>query len=80
MLIARQGYAVPYRTLHRFATELRGFGHKDLTVRVADSDSEIECQVDFGYLRMLTHPDDGRVIAYEPKILSSLRPNMPVPN
>lgn len=51
---------VPYRTLHRFATERCGFGRKDLTVRVVDGDPGIECQVDFGYLGMLTDPNDGR--------------------
>ena len=34
----RQGCVVPYRTLHRFASERCGFGRKDTTVRVADGD------------------------------------------
>ncbi|GFG51045.1 IS21 family transposase [Mycolicibacterium agri] len=59
-LLARQGCVVPYRTLHRFASERCGFGRKDLTVRVADGDPGVECQVDFGYLGMLTDADDGR--------------------
>jgi transposase len=59
-LLARQGYVVPYRTLHRFASERCGFGRKDTTVRVADGDPAVECQIDFGYLGMLTDADDGR--------------------
>ncbi|WP_306305348.1 hypothetical protein [Rhodococcoides yunnanense] len=50
----------PYRTLHRLATERCGFGRKNLTVRVVDGDPGIECQVDFGYLGMLTDPEDAR--------------------
>jgi hypothetical protein len=59
-LLARQGCVVPYRTLHRFACERCGFGRKNLTVRVADGDPGIECQLDFGYLGMLTDAADGR--------------------
>ncbi|GLP78645.1 IS21 family transposase [Mycobacterium antarcticum] len=59
-LLARQGCAVPYRTLHRFAGERCGFGRKDTTVRVADGDPGVECQIDFGYLGMLTDAEDGR--------------------
>lgn len=59
-LLARQGCVVPYRTLHRFASERCGFGRKDLTVRVADGEPGIECQLDFGYLGMLTDAADGR--------------------
>lgn len=50
VLLTRQGCVVPYRTLHRFATERCGFGSRNLTVRVADGDPGIECQIDFGYL------------------------------
>lgn len=60
VLLARKGCVVPYRTLHRFATERCGFGRKNLTVRVVDGAPGVECQVDFGYLGMLTDPDDGR--------------------
>lgn len=60
VLLARRGCVVPYRTLHRFATERCGFGRRDLTVRVVDGDPGIECQVDFGYLGMLTDTGDGR--------------------
>jgi transposase len=51
---------VPYRTLHRFASERCGFGREDTTVRVVDGDPGVECQIDFGYLGMLTDADDGR--------------------
>ncbi|WP_006241727.1 IS21 family transposase [Mycolicibacterium tusciae] len=59
-LLARQGCLVPYRTLNRFAGERCGFGAKDTTVRVTDGDPGVECQIDFGYLGMLTDADDGR--------------------
>ncbi|MGH3589284.1 MAG: hypothetical protein ACRDQ0_23480 [Pseudonocardia sp.] len=59
-LLARQGCVVPYRTLHRFATERCGFGRKDTTVRVVDGDPGSECQIDFGYLGYLTDPETGR--------------------
>lgn len=60
VLLARQGCVVPYRTLLRFASERCGFGRKDTTVRVADGDPGVECQIDFGYLGMLTDAADGR--------------------
>jgi hypothetical protein len=47
-LLARQGAVVPYRTLNRFAGERCGFGRKGTTVRVADGDPGVECQIDFG--------------------------------
>jgi len=59
-LLERQGCVVPYRTLNRFASERCGFGCKDTTVRVADGDPGVECQIDFGYLGMLTDAIDGR--------------------
>ena len=54
-LLGRQGCVVPYRTLHRFASERCGFGRKDLTVRVADGDPGVECQIDFGYLGTVSY-------------------------
>jgi len=59
-LLARHGCVVPYRTLHRFATERCGFGRKDTTVRIVDGDPGSECQIDFGYLGYLTDPETGR--------------------
>lgn len=65
VLLARQGCVVPYRTLHRFACERCGFGRRNnTTVRVADGDPGIECQIDFGYLGMLTDPDRRRRKVY----------------
>ena len=59
-LLARQGCVVPYRTLHRFATQRCGFGRTDTTVRILDGEPGSECQIDFGYLGMLTDPETGR--------------------
>lgn len=58
--MARQGCVVPYRTLHRFATERCGFGRKDTTVRVVDGDPGSECLIDFDYLGCLVDPESGR--------------------
>jgi transposase len=59
-LLARRGVVVPYRTLHRFAVERCGFGRRDVTVRVADGDPGVECQVDFGRMGLLFDPVAGR--------------------
>lgn len=59
-LLARQGCQVPYRTLHRFASERCGFGVKKTTVRIADGDPGVELQVDFGYLGMIDDQVSGR--------------------
>jgi hypothetical protein len=59
-LLARRGVAVPYRTLHRFAVERCGFGQRRLTVRVADGEPGVECQVDFGRMGLLFDPVAGR--------------------
>jgi transposase len=58
--LERQGVLVPYRTLHRFAVERCGFGRSRATVRVADGEPGVECQIDFGRLGMLHDPDTGR--------------------
>jgi transposase len=60
VLLERQGVVVPYRTLHRFCVERCGFGRKAATVRVADGEPGMECQVDFGYLGLLPDPVTGR--------------------
>jgi transposase len=60
VLLERQGLVVPYRTLHRFCVERCGFGHTATTVRVADGEPGMECQLDFGYLGMLADPVTGR--------------------
>lgn len=60
-LLARQGVRVPYRTLHRFAVERCGFrSGRGTTVRVADGEPGVECQVDFAQLGMLADPETGR--------------------
>ncbi len=41
---------VPYRTLHRFATERCGYRAKGTTVRVNDGEPGAELQVDFGQM------------------------------
>jgi transposase len=60
VLLERQGAVVPYRTLHRFCVERCGFGRTAATVRVADGEPGMECQLDFGYLGMLADPVTGR--------------------
>lgn len=58
--LERQGVPVPYRTLHRFAVERCGFGRARATVRVADGEAGVECQIDFGRLGMMLDPQTGR--------------------
>ena len=58
--LARHGVAVPYRTLHRFAVARCGFGRREPTVRVADGEPGVECQLDFGRLGLVPDPDAGR--------------------
>ena len=59
-LLARQGCQVPYRTLHRFATERCGYGAKATTVRVNDGEPGVECQIDFALMGTITDPQTGR--------------------
>jgi transposase len=58
--LTRQGTVVPYRTLHRFAVARCGFGRARSTVRVADGDPGVECQIDFGRLGLMHDPDTDR--------------------
>jgi hypothetical protein len=60
ILLERQGVVVPYRTLHRFCAERCGYGRTAATVRVADGEPGLECQIDFGYLGLLADPVTGR--------------------
>ena len=60
VLLERRGVVVPYRTLHRFCVERCGFGRTAATVRVADGEPGVECQLDFGYLGLLFDPVTGR--------------------
>lgn len=61
-LLTRSGTSVPYRTVHRFAAAECGFSgrRRAVTVRVADGDPGVECQVDFARMGLLTDPDTGR--------------------
>jgi len=59
-LLARRGVRVPYRTLHRFAVERCGFRVKTTTVRVADGEPGVECQLDFAQLGLLFDAETGR--------------------
>lgn len=58
--LARLGVHVPYRTLHRFAAERCGFGRRQRTVRVADGDPGVECQLDFARMGLVPDPETGR--------------------
>ena len=60
VLLTRSGTSVPYRTLHRFATEECGFRPRDTTVRVLDGEPGVECQIDFAQMGLIDDPDTGR--------------------
>jgi hypothetical protein len=60
-LLARHGVLVPYRTLHRFCTQRCGFGRGGATtVRVADGEPGVECQLDFARMGLVYDPGAGR--------------------
>ncbi len=59
-LLARQGCVVPYRTLHRFAVERCGFRVKSTTVRIADGEPGVECQIDFAQMGFILDPETGK--------------------
>jgi transposase len=59
-LLTRQGCRVPYRTLHRFAVERCGFRVRSLTVRVADGEPGVECQIDFAQMGFILDPETGK--------------------
>jgi len=59
-LLARRGVVVPYRTLHRFCVQCCGFGRGGTTVRVADGEPGVECQIDFGRMGLIFDPAAGR--------------------
>jgi transposase len=58
--LTRLGVTVPYRTLHRFAAERCGFGRRQPTVRVADGEPGVECQIDFARMGLINDPETGR--------------------
>jgi transposase len=59
-LLARRGIVVPYRTLHRFVVARAGYGRRQPTVRIADGEAGVECQVDFGRMGLIPDPVSGR--------------------
>ena len=60
-LLARRGVVVPYRTLHRFCVERAEFRiDARTTVRVADGEPGVECQIDFARMGLLYDPSVGR--------------------
>lgn len=58
--LTRLGVVVPYRTLHRFAAERCGFGRRQTTLRVADGEPGVECQIDFARMGLIPDPQSGR--------------------
>lgn len=59
-LLVRQGCVVPYRTLHRFAVERCGFRVRATTVRVADGEPGVECQIDFAQMGFIVDVESGK--------------------
>ena len=60
-LLARRGVMVPYRTLHRFCVECCGYSRSpSTTVRVADGEAGVECQIDVARLGLIADPSSGR--------------------
>jgi hypothetical protein len=59
-LLARSGCVVAYRTLHRFAVERCGFRVKTITMRVAEGEPGVECQIDFAQMGLLLDAETGR--------------------
>jgi hypothetical protein len=59
-LLLRQGIAVPYSTLHRFAAVELGFGRRAVTLPVVDGKPGEELQVDTGWMTMLEPDGSGR--------------------
>jgi transposase len=60
-LLGRQGIEVPQRTVHRYALEVLGVGRsaRTATVRVADGEPGVECQIDFGRMGLVADPASG---------------------
>ena len=60
VLLTRSGTSVPYRTLHRFATEECGFRRRGTSMRVLDGEPGAECQIDFAQMGFITDTATGR--------------------
>ncbi len=59
-LLQREGVAIPYATLHRFAVAELGFGRTAATVAVADGEPGRELQLDTGWVGQLEPDANGR--------------------
>ncbi len=60
-LLGREGIAVPLRTVQRYVTEVCGRSRgQGPTVRVADGEPGVECQLDFGKMGLVPDPVSGR--------------------
>jgi hypothetical protein len=59
-LLVREGVAVPYSSLHRFAVDRCSFGKPHVTVRMAESQPGELAEVDFGRLGLVWDPDSER--------------------
>jgi hypothetical protein len=60
-LLSRQGVVVPKRTVRRYALVASGHGRgRGSTVRVADGEPGVECQVDFGKMGLVFDSGCGR--------------------
>jgi hypothetical protein len=59
-LMQRQGIAVPYSTLHRFASSELGFGRPQVTLPVVDGAPGEELQVDTGWMTLMEPDERGR--------------------
>ena len=60
VLLERKGVLVPYRTLARYVVERCGAGRPGATVRVADGQPGVECQIDFARMGLVVDPVAGR--------------------
>ncbi len=69
-LLTRSGTVVAYRTLHRFAAAECGFTGRGarVTVRVADGEPGVECQVDFAQLGYLDEADPATGVLRRRKV------------
>lgn len=59
-LLLRQGIAIPYPTLHRFAVAELDFGRTAATVPIADGEPGHEVQLDTGWMTLLRPDENGR--------------------
>lgn len=61
-LLGRSGVVVPERTLHRYSLDVLGHSRstKATTIRVADGEPGMECQVDFGRMGFIFDPASER--------------------